>query len=118
VVVAMQLIFTIIKIADRKFDAKKIAFYPGSLDQGLKAGLLFKTRINKFLYFVIGGNYNWNFSESSKLYVVEKTGLFKRKAYQSMENKAVNYLENGQQTLNPSINISKLSIFTGLRFSL
>jgi hypothetical protein len=107
-----------LKIADRKFDAKKIAFYPGSLDQGLKAGLLFKTRINKFLYFVIGGNYNWNFSESPKLYVVEKTGLVKRKVYQSMENKAVNYLENGQQTLNPSFNISKWSAFTGFRFSL
>jgi hypothetical protein len=107
-----------LRLADHKFDAKKIAFYPGSLDQGISAGLLFKTRVNKFIYFVIGGNYDWSISESSKLYVTEKSGLFKRKVYQSMENSSVNHLENGQKTVNPSINISRWSAFTGLRFSL
>lgn len=107
-----------LKIADRKFNAKKIAFYPGNLDQGIKTGLIFKTRINKFIYFVLGGNYDLSFSQSPKLYVAEKTGLFKRKAYQSMENSAINYRENDQQTVNPSFNISKWTVFTGFRFSL
>jgi hypothetical protein len=107
-----------LKIADRKFNAKKIAFYPGSLEQGIQTGLLFKTRVNKFIYFELGGNYDLSISRSPKLYVAEKTILFKKEAYQSMENSAINYLENGQHTVNPSFKISKWTVFTGLRFSL
>lgn len=107
-----------LKIADRKFNAKKIAFYPGSLEQGIKTGLLVRTRVNKFIYFVIGGNYDLSFTQSPKLYVAEKTGLFKQKAYQSMENSAINYQENSLQIVNPSFNISKWFVFTGFRFSL
>ena len=107
-----------LKIADRKFNAKKIAFYPGALGQGIQTGLLFKTRVNKFIYFELGGNYDLSISRSPKLYVAEKTSLFKKEVYQSMENSAINYLENGQHTVNPSFKISKWTVFTGLRFSL
>ncbi len=107
-----------LKISGRKFNSKKIAFYPGSLEQGIRTGLLFKTRVNRFIYFVLGGNYDLSLSQSPKLYVAEKTGLFKRKVYQSMENSAINYQENGLQIVNPSFNISKWTVFTGFRFCL
>lgn len=105
-------------IAGRKFNAKKIAFYPGSLERGIKTGLLFKTRVNKFSYFVLGGNYDLNFSQSPKLYVAEKTGLFKQKAYQSMENSAINYSENDLRIVNPSFKVSQWTVFAGFRVSL
>lgn len=105
-------------ITDRKFNAKKVAFYPGSLEQGIKTGLVFKTRVNKFISLVLGGNYDLSFSQSPKLYVTEKTGLFKRKIVQSMENSAIIYKENGQQTINPLFRISKWSVQAGFRFSL
>lgn len=108
----------ILKISGRKFNAKKIDFYPGSLSQGINAGLVFKTRVSKMIYFVLGGSYDFCFSEVPKLYVAEKTGLFKRKVYQSMENASISYSENGLPTVKPSFNISKWSVFTGLRFSL
>ena len=107
-----------LKIADRKFNAKKIAFYPGSLEQGIRAGLVFNTRVNKFISFVLGGNYDLILSQSPMLYVAEQTGLFKQKAYQSMENSVINYRENGLQIVNPSFNVSKWTVFTGFRFSL
>jgi len=105
-------------IADRRFNSKTIAFYPGSMDQGIKTGLMFNTRVNKFIYIVLGGNCDLSFSQSPKLYVTEKTGLFKQKIYQSMGNNSVNYQENGLQTVYPTFNISKWSILTGFRFSL
>lgn len=105
-------------IAGRKLNAKKIAFYPGSLEQGIRTGLLFKTRVNRFIYFTLGGNYDYSISQSPKLYVAEKTGLIKRKIVQSMENSAIIYKENGQQTINPLFRISKWSVQAGFRFSL
>lgn len=105
-----------LEIEGHRFNAKKIAFYSGNQDQGIRAGFMLKTGISKRLNIILGGSYDLSLSLSPKLYIAEQNGLFRRKVFQSLENNSVNYQENGKQTSTSSFFIPDWSVSTGLRF--
>jgi len=107
-----------LEIEGHRFNAKKIAFYPGNQDQGIRTGFMLKTGINKRLNIILGGSYDLSLSLSPKLYIAEQNGLFRRKAFQSLENNSINYQENSQQTSGSSLIVPNWTFYTGLRFDL
>jgi hypothetical protein len=104
-----------LEIAGRTFNAKRIAFYSGNLNHGIKSGAIFKTRLSKLLYFVVEGSYDFSLSQSPKLLIAEQTGWFKHKVFLPLGDHSVNYQENGKQIANSSFQVSNWSVYTGLR---